>query len=317
MQKNMPSLITSVAFSPNGDILAVAYQEGSLIDLYNVATGELQGTIKKNFYGAFMFPMAFSLDSKLLVVGGGWPSNKDEGGVQVWDVATLEMIKTLDSGEMVRDVAFIPDSSILATASGGAGFVCAPGSIKLWDVTNGELVSEIALEGKEPPGAWWWNADIASSDTVVGVSISKDGSLMAGINCSGNAGIWKVDDQTRLTTLAGADGWGYAVAFSPDGKRLATAGSSNYNDNDCNLRLWDVSTGELLFTLDNCMEWADTLSFSPDGRLLATGAQLWDVERGESLVKLDKYIIADAFSPDGTLLATGQNWVYLWAVPKP
>ena len=110
-------------------------------------------------------------------------------------------------------------------------------------------------------------------------------------------------------TLAGHTSAIAGVAFSPDGRLLATASS------DGTARVWDPATGEYLRTLTGHASRVLGVAFSPDGRLLAAAsddatARVWDPATGDCLRTLTGHtgaVYGVAFSPDGRLLATASD----------
>uniref|UniRef100_UPI00101D7C7A NACHT domain-containing protein n=1 Tax=Phytoactinopolyspora endophytica TaxID=1642495 RepID=UPI00101D7C7A len=86
--------------------------------------------------------------------------------------------------------------------------------------------------------------------------------------------------ETNLCQLTGHTGWGRAVAYSPDGTHLATAGD------DHTVWLWDTATGEQLHQLTCHTDWVEAVAYSPDGTHLATAGddhtvRVWDTATGE------------------------------------
>lgn len=114
---------------------------------------------------------------------------------------------------------------------------------------------------------------------------------------------------TRLNTLRGHTGEVLSVAFSPDGKTLASGSV------DRTIKLWDVRTGKNTATLSGHTNWVYPVAFSPDGQTLASGGydstiKLWDVKTGKNTRTLFGHANAVyfvSFSSDGRTLMSA-SW---------
>jgi len=117
-----------------------------------------------------------------------------------------------------------------------------------------------------------------------------------------------VASQVRVV-LRGHDDWVRGVAWSPDGRRLATT------SRDRTARIWDAGSGSELTVLRGHDDWVWDVAWSPDGRRLATASndhtvRIWDTEAGRELAVLhghDDEVWRVGWSPDGRRLATGSR----------
>ena len=258
--------------------------------------------------------VAFSPDGTTLASG----LNGDRGSL--WDVATrTKNVAIVDGGKYV---AFSPDRTVLAFG-GGNGI---SGTIELWDVTIREHITTLRHANWVSSVAFSFSPDHGT--TLAAGSLGSDDNTIKLWNITmeqdGDDRTWYINE---ITTLGGHRGAVYSLAFSPDGRTLASGGSG-----DGAIKLWDVATRTNVATLSDArisISDINSLAFSPDGKILASGSDsgrsdqllnLWDMVTKQHIATLGGRIIQGnssvAFSPDSTTLASGawDGAINLWDV---
>lgn len=279
--------ILSVAFSPDGKILATGDTNGE-IHLWQVADGQQLFTFKG--HNNWVASLAFSSDGRILA------SSSTDYTVRLWDISIGECCQTLrEHSNVVWSVAFSADTDMLASGSDDQ-------TVRLWSISTGQCLS--ILQGH--------------TSSVESVVFSPDGQMLATGSDDKTIRLWDVSTDECLRILPGHSEGVRSVAFSPDGETLASGGDDHV------VRLWDINTGECLRTLQGHSNGIWSLAFSPDSRTIASGAwdhtlRLWDVSTGECLRTLQKHnnwVHSVAFSPQGHILASGSHdqTVRMWSV---
>ena len=235
--------------------------------------------------------VAFSQDGEFLACGTA-------DAVTVWNVATRQLVNTLEHNHWAQSVSFSP-TDLLTLASGSQD-----NTVQLWNVVTTENIA--TLEGH--------------TANVDSVSFSRDGSTLASASWDNTIKLWDVVTQEEITTLEGHTGYVRSVSFSPTDLRILASGSW-----DSTVKLWNVATQEEVATLEGHTWGAKAVSFSPDGTMLAAGSgngaiKLWDVAARKNIATRSGHrgdVNSVSFSRDGKTLASGSsdNSIKLWEVP--
>jgi WD40 repeat protein len=283
----------TVAFAPDGRQVATASRDCT-VKLWDVVTGEEVLTLR---HAEPVWSLAFSPDGRHLATGSGRlppdATTVPDGEVTVWDLTTATAIRK-HSGHagQLNSVAFSPDGRRLASPA-------RDDTVRIWDVQTGTDL--VVVRGADPqPSA---------------VAFSPDGRRLAcgrgrfqfANGSRGGASRVTIADATtgkELRTLADTDC--SCVAFSPDGKLLATSDG-----------VWDTATGNKRFSLPNQTSRLGSVAFSPDGQRIALSSGLegsmqaisiLDVATAKTLLSprapIQGMLGAVAFSPDGLRLAS-------------
>jgi hypothetical protein len=236
--------------------------------------------------------IAFSPDGRLLASVGD-----DEQG-RVWDPVTGKLVATFPGpGHHWAMVTFVGPGRVAAAGRPDDG------SIRLYDARTGGEPLAIPVD----------EASVSS------VTASADGHRIAGSgyapDCQEAVRVFEVKTLAEVTTLPKAK---RALAFSPDGKTLATLGRSDPHD----IELWDLATAKVVATLRGHSESVLSAGFPPDGRALATGGdwtvRVWDLATGKETARFrgDSDVTGVAFSPDGRRVAAAEadGVVRIWDV---
>jgi len=273
--------VRSVAFSPDGKILASGGYDGNVI-LWDLAGYPLEPPLSA--HKDIIYSVAFSPEGKIVASGSA------DGTIILWDVEN-HTYKTLSAGVgKVFSVAFSPDGKTLACGK-------EDGTITFWDVRGGGPIGG-ALTGHK--GA------------VYNVAFSPDGKKLVSSGADKKIIFWDMDGSKRKRSVEDTSEV-FCIAFSPDGKMLASGNRHS------NVTLWDVATRKPLRTpLTGHANAVFSVAFSPDGKTLVSAStdktiRLWEVASrksigkpiGEPLTGSSESIYAIAFNPNGKTLASG------------
>jgi WD40 repeat protein len=273
--------------------------------------------------------VAFSSDNRTLASGSL------DRTVKLWDlqvpVGDSLSVRPIDCGQRVNSIAFRPDGRLLAvglesgialydSATGKlfAPFQSTPAPVPALDFTpdSRHLISsgasDAALRAWDGAGEKQlfeiWHYSMPNSS----VAVSPNGRLVASPAHEQGAAepavfVWEVDWDAKtyknppVHKLKGHKRYVYKVAFSPDGRHLASGSW------DATIKIWDVKTGKELRTLRGHAGTIYGLAFSPDGRSLAACSgsathgevKVWDAASWDEKLRAERQAQRDQAPPEG------------------
>lgn len=278
--------VFGVAYRPDGRQVAASGADGT-VRVWTMRDRDKPGTAPRVLRGhaGYVWSPVFSPDGRHLAACGV------DGLVTVWDLAEEGPPLVLRGhGGVVSAVAFSPDGRFVA----GAG---DDGTVRLWDRTSGSPhpVRSLPLGG----------------GPVQAVGFSPDGGRLAAAG-AGPVMIWDLAGTRPPTVLTGHENTVESIAFSADGRLLASASA------DQTVRIWPLAGAEPPLILRADDGTVETVAFSPDGNRVASGhsgsdtIRVWNTTAGDGTDPLllhghDGPVWSVAFSQDGRRLLSGSG----------
>ncbi|MFY9621585.1 MAG: caspase family protein [Pyrinomonadaceae bacterium] len=315
-----PDGASQLVVHPNGRTFVTVGSNDSydsIVTLWDVERGALRTLFTFSDEAARLQDIDFSLDGKILAVGYWANSNELIPRLELRNPDTGRLIRAIQTewSTGVSSLAISPDGKRIVTACTNPGLDGGSPIAFVWDANSGEHLDN-TLRGMDEAGA---------------LAVSRDGKLIAR---SAWRSLQLIDvERAELVRILPwqTEDEPAGMAFSPDGKRLASVSPKGGG------KVWSTSDGSLIKTFGAAADGLLSVAYGADGRQLAAGGagnvvQLIDAQSGSTVKRLSVprlgapaasasfmpagfaqeqkpgvYITSLAFSPDGRTLAVGGN----------
>jgi WD40 repeat protein len=201
--------IYGMTFSPDGQTFSLTDGDNMAVSLYNLSQSSDPNTFSGFTTAAPVFDVGYAGSANTLV----WHARAT---IQLQDIATKAMGATFSHEDFVTAFTLSADGKMLASASAKTVNGDIKPVVELWDATSGAELHALVVP-----------------QAAMSLSFSPDGSLIA-VGTGNDVQIWDTASGKQLTTLTGHSAAVGNVAFSPDGKLLASCAQDNQ------LILWQV-----------------------------------------------------------------------------
>lgn len=235
-----PDGISTLAFSPDGKLLATGSSSGSAqrggetLKLWDPESGQQVRTITGST--EHIGGLSFHPTEPLLAASHGNPATQ----LKIWNLKSGRAVRILEAdGNRSHVLVYSPDGSQLAAGE-------SSGRISLWNVEAGTVVQ--TLDEHDSP--------------VTALAFNREGRLASGDE-KGLTLLWDVGEKKVVDRLPGLEQRPVALAFSPDGEMLAVASGAQ-------TRVWDLTVGEIRGVLSG--QFAKSVAYSSEGSRIATGS---------------------------------------------